>query len=344
MYSQPDKMKPFVDPDFQQIVAYRQNAKASGSLPEPASALERRALVDPMLARALQSIPVPAPEEIVESKTEIKTSDGSATITVTRFATPEQRRAGAGGGSPAPAPAILYVHGGGMIGGSVEIWRPHCLRTTAAVGVQVFAVGYRLAPESPAPGPVRDCWAALAWLSAGAAPMGVDPARIVLWGESAGGGIAAGAALLARDAGLRPPLAKQVLVYPMLDDRTRFGEDWPLRDYLFWSERDNEMGWSALLGEDKAGREEADISIYDAPGRAGVEDLAGLPSTYIDVGSLDLFYREDLSFAQRLLDANVEVEFHSYPGVPHAFEALGPSAVLKTSLENRKRAVLRAVQ
>jgi acetyl esterase/lipase len=341
MNSQQDK-KPFIDPDFQQLFAYRRAAQASGSLPEPASVVERRALVEPMLARSLRSLPVPSSDEIIESRTEIRTKDGSATITVSRFATPKHRRGGESGQSLL-APAILYVHGGGMISGSVEIWKPHCLRNVEATGVQMFAVGYRLAPENPAPGPVQDCYSALEWLSANAESMFVDPAKIILWGESAGGGIAAGAAMMARDKKLRPSLAKQILIYPMLDDRVKFGDDWPLRDHLTWSEKDNVMGWSALLGEDKAGREEVDISIYDAPGRAVVEDLASLPSTYIEVGGLDLFYSENLSFANKLLQANVEVEFHSYPGVPHAFDALGPSSVLKRSLENRKRAILQVL-
>lgn len=334
--------KPFVDPDFRQLFAYRQAAQASDSFFLPSSALERRAVVEPMLARSLQSLPVPVSDEIIETRTAIRTKDGSATITVSRFGTSKHRRGG-GSGQPSLAPAILYVHGGGMISGSVEIWKPHCLRNVAAIGVQMFAVGYCLAPESPAPGPVQDCYAALEWLSANAESMFVDPAKIILWGESAGGGIAAGAALLARDNKLHPPVAKQILIYPMLDDRVKFGEDWPLRDYLTWSEKDNVMGWSALLGEDKAGREDVDISIYDAPGRAIVEDLARLPSTYIEVGGLDLFYGEDLALANKLLEANVEVEFHSYPGVPHAFDALGPSSILQRSLENRKRAILQVL-
>lgn len=342
MDSQEDN-KPFVDPDFRQLFDYRRTTQASGSLPEPTTALERRALVEPMLARSLQSLPVPSSDTIIESSTAIKTKDSSATIIVSRFATPKHRRGGESG-QPLLAPAILYVHGGGMISGSVEIWKPHCLRNVEATGLQMFAVGYRLAPESPAPGPVQDCYSALEWLSANAESMFVDPTKIILWGESAGGGIAAGAALMARDNMLHPPLAKQILIYPMLDDRVKFGEDWLLRDYLTWSEKDNMMGWSALLGEDRAGREEVDISIYDAPGRAVVEDLSRLPSTYIEVGGFDLFYRENLCFATKLLEANVEVEFHSYPGVPHAFDALGPSSVLKRSLENRKQAVLQVLR
>lgn len=341
MLSQEDN-QPFVDPDFRQLFAYRRAAQASGSFTLPTSALERRALVEPMLARSLQSLPVPTSDEIIESRTEIKTKDCSATITISRFATPKHRRGGDSGQSLL-APAILYVHGGGMISGSVEIWKPHCLRNVEAIGVQMFAVGYRLAPESPAPGPVQDCYSALEWLSANAESMFVDPTKIILWGESAGGGIAAGAALLARDNKLHPPVMKQILIYPMLDDRVKFGEDWPLREYLTWSEKDNVMGWSALLGDEKSGREEVDISIYDAPGRSTVEDLVRLPSTYIEVGGLDLFYGENLAFAGKLLEANVEVEFHSYPGVPHAFDALGPSSILQRSLENRKRAILQVL-
>jgi acetyl esterase/lipase len=209
-------------------------------------------------------------------------------------------------------------------------------RAVAAQGVQHFAVDYPRAPEHPAPASLEDCYAALQWLSAHARELHVDPARIVIYGVSAGGGLAAGVALMARDRGLSPPLAKQVLVYPMLDDRTHYPDDWPARPFLTFTAEDNVMSWDAYVGADKRGREDADVSIYAAPGRA--ENLEGLPSTYIDVGGLDLFRDENLRFAQRLAEANVEVEFHLYPGLPHGFE--NPQTWVTTrAVENRIKAV-----
>jgi acetyl esterase/lipase len=140
-------------------------------------------------------------------------------------------------------------------------------------------------------------------------------------GDSAGGGLAAGVCLLNRDRG-GPAIAQQLLIYPMLDDRPRPpGPE--LRPFLTWSYDDNVTGWSALLG-DAAGTE--DVAPYAAPARA--TDLSGLPPTYIDVGDLDLFRREDMSYASRLADTGVPTELHVHPGCPHAFDQLAPSAVV----------------
>lgn len=226
-----------------------------------------------------------------------------------------------------------------MICCTVEIFAPEIARSVAAQGVQHFAVDYARAPEHPAPAAVNDCYAALEWLSAHAREMHVDPARIVVFGDSAGGGLAAGTVLMARDRGLTPPVAKQVLVYPMLDDRTRYPDDAPIRSFLTWKAEDNAMGWDAYVGADRRGREDADVSPYAAPGRA--ESLEGLPSTYIDVGGLDLFRDEDMRYAQRLAEADVEVEFHMYPGVPHGFEGAKGAWVVTKAMENRINAIQR---
>ena len=228
-----------------------------------------------------------------------------------------------------------------MVCCDVAMYRPMIRHYVDLWGIQVFAVDYRLAPESPAPGPVEDSYAALKWLSENARSMGVDPARLVLFGDSAGGGIAAGTAIMARDRNLSPPLAKQVLVYPMLDDRTigRYGPDWPVRGMLTFDDADNQLGWECYVGADRAGKADADVSIYAAPGRANVEDLVGLPRTYIDAAGLDLLRDEDLAYAQKLLDANVEVEFHLYPGVPHGFESSVTPGVVARASENRRRAI-----
>lgn len=204
-------------------------------------------------------------------------------------------------------------------------------------GIQQFAVDYPRSPEHPAPAAVNDAYLALEWLSAHAKEMYVDPARIIVLGDSAGGGLAAGVVLMARDKGLTPPVAKQILIYPMLDDRTHFPVDWPVRPLLTWKAEDNVMGWDAYVGADKRGREDADISPYAAPAR--VKSVEGLPSTYMEVGGLDLFRDEDMEYALRLTKANVEVEFHLYPGVPHGFEGAIGSWVADRALENRVRAL-----
>ncbi|KAJ4417922.1 hypothetical protein N0V82_005879 [Gnomoniopsis sp. IMI 355080] len=328
------------DPEFAETTAPFRTALASirKSLPhpDPKTALELRANTEVLIRTTFPHI---EDDGILKETAHTVTSFDGVSITVTRWAT-EAHNAPLGPSEP-PRRAVLHIHGGGFITGSVKDFSPMVKRDVLSWDTQVFAVGYRLAPENPAPGPVEDCYAALAWLSAHAAEFGVDPARIVIVGPSAGGGVAAGLALVARDRRLSPPVAKAVLVYPMLDDRTigRYGEDWPVREFLMWTEPQNAIGWRAYLGEERAGRADAEVSVYDAPGRASVKDLVGLPSMYIDTGSLDLFRDEDIAYAARLVEANVQTEFHLYPGVPHAFESAGTPGVVKAALENRRRAI-----
>jgi acetyl esterase/lipase len=221
-------------------------------------------------------------------------------------------------GAEQPGSAALYLHGGGMIFdwerlGPLydEVVRGY----VAASGVPMLVVDYRVAPEFPHPTPVEDCYAALRWLYGHAADLGVDQARLAVMGDSAGGGLAAGVCLLARDRG-GPPVAAQLLIYPMLDDRTRAAG--PAGSTLLtWSYDDNVTGWGALLGD-------TDPDGYAAPARA--QDVTGLPPTYLDVGGLDIFAGEDVSYAQRLIAAGVPVELHVYPGCPHAFDLLVPDA------------------
>ncbi|OBB46617.1 alpha/beta hydrolase [Mycobacterium sp. 852002-51961_SCH5331710] len=233
-----------------------------------------------------------------------------------------------------PGSAALYLHGGGMIFGLEHIGRIYDLAVrdyVAASGVPMLVVDYRVAPEHPHPTPVEDCYAALCWLATNAAALGVDPDRVAVMGDSAGGGLAAAVCLLARDRG-GPAIAQQILIYPMLDDRAAT-PDSSLLPYLTWTYDDNVTGWGALLGAE-AGSES--VSPYAAPARA--TDLSGLPDTYLDVGDLDIFRNEDISYATRLADAGVPTELHVYPGCPHAFEALARSAgVSKRALSDRVR-------
>jgi acetyl esterase/lipase len=221
-----------------------------------------------------------------------------------------------------PGSAVLYLHGGGMILGLEHLGVVYDLAVreyVATSGVPMLMVDYRIAPEHPHPTPVEDCYAALRWLVDNAATLGVDPARIAVMGDSAGGGLAAGVSLLARDRG-GPAIAQQLLIYPMLDDRAQT-PDPQLLPFLTWTYDDNVTGWGALLGE-SVGTDT--VSPYAAPARA--TDLTGLPDTYIDTGDLDIFRDEDVAYARRLSDAGVPTELHLHPGCPHAFEALAHRA------------------
>jgi triacylglycerol lipase len=222
-------------------------------------------------------------------------------------------------------PALLHIHGGGYIIGSADMGVATDQTYASRLGAVVVSVDYRLAPETPYPGPIEDCYAALAWLFDHAKDLGVDPDRIAVTGESAGGGLAAALALLARDRG-RYRIAFQHLVFPMLDDRTVIREDpSPLHGQYVWTPHSNRFGWSSYLGQPAGG---PDVSPYAAPARA--TDLSGLPPAFIVCGALDLFLEEDMEYARRLIRAGVPTEFHVYPGAPHAFMMVPDAWVSKT--------------
>jgi acetyl esterase/lipase len=231
-----------------------------------------------------------------------------------------------------PGSAVLYLHGGGFYGSLMPIHDSMVREYVNATGVPMLVVDYRVAPEHPHPTPVEDCYTALCWLADHAVELGVDTDRVGVMGESAGGGLAAGVALLARDRG-GPPLAQQILVYPMLDDRT-VGPDPQLpAEYLLFDDADNRTGWGSLLGSRLHG---SDVSPYAAPARA--TDLSGLPDTYIDVGVLDILRNEDIGYARRLMQAGVPTELHVIPGLPHGFEVAAPNAsATKRVIANRLR-------
>lgn len=223
-------------------------------------------------------------------------------------------------------PALLHIHGGGMIIGSASGMQHGPAEYALKLGIPVASVEYRLAPECPFPGPQEDCLAGLKWLAVNAAALGVDPARIGVIGESAGGGLAAAVAQMARDTG-GPEIAAQFLVFPMLDHRTG-GPDcvWRNRSTgeFIWTRESNRFGWEALQGD--YGADDARKGWF-SPSLA--EDLSGLPPTWIGTGSLDLFLDENLDYARRLIDAGVTLELHAYPGAIHAFQAVAESALAK---------------
>ncbi|OYW92187.1 MAG: arylesterase [Caulobacterales bacterium 32-67-6] len=237
-----------------------------------------------------------------------------------------------------PLPCILHIHGGGYVAGAAADNEAVHRTLAADLACCIVSVEYRLAPETPFPGPVEDCYAALAWVFANAEALGVDRGRIGLMGESAGGGLAAGLALLARDRG-DYLLAFQHLIYPMIDDRTCVSADpHPYAGAFVWTPQANAFGWRALLGHE-AGLD--GVSPYAAAARA--TDVSGLPPTFIATGALDLFLEEDLAYAQRLLRAGVPVELHVYPGAFHGFQWAPEAGVSQTAARDSRAALARAL-
>jgi triacylglycerol lipase len=223
-------------------------------------------------------------------------------------------------GRATPAPAMVWIHGGGFVIGQAANEDLVCHRLAAEAGCVVASVDYRLAPETPAPGSVHDCYAALRWVHENAGPLAVDTARVAIGGPSAGGGLAACLAILARDRG-EFPVSFQLLIYPMLDDRTAstVGPG-PYVGEFIWTPESNQFGWRALLGSEPGS---ADVPPYASAAR--VESVAGLPPAYISVGSLDLFAEEDIDYARRLVRAGIPTELHVYPGGYHGFN-MAPDA------------------
>lgn len=220
------------------------------------------------------------------------------------------------------SPAYLHFHGGGFVMGTPEMRHASSIVLAAALGCVIVSVDYRLAPENPFPAGIEDGYTALTWLYTNASGLGIDPQRIAIGGESAGGGLAAALAQLARDRG-KVPVCFQLLIYPMLDDRTAMPTyHHPYAGQFVWTKANNHFGWSALLGQEP-GTE--NISSYAAPARA--EDMNGLPPAFIAVGALDLFAEENLDYARRLIRSGVPTELHIYPGAFHAFEMIADASV-----------------
>jgi acetyl esterase/lipase len=301
----------------------------------PATPIDIAALLDPEIAAVLAAMPidlgallggltddnVASAREVLGAMPVPELSDGversdHAVDGATGVSVRVHRPKGATG----PLPCVYWIHGGGLVLGTnvgddarFDSW---CQRLDC-VGV---SVEYRLAPETPYPGPLDDCYAGLAWVHAHAAELGIDATRIGIGGASAGGGLAAGLALLARDRG-ELAVAFQLLVYPMIDDRqlTR-SSHWvdPI-----WPPSANTYGWTAYLGEAKGGHH---VPVYAAAARA--TDLAGLPTTLIAVGAIDGFSDEDIDYAVRLRHAGVPVELHVYPGAPHGYDSLAAESTI----------------
>jgi acetyl esterase/lipase len=235
-------------------------------------------------------------------------------------------------------PAFLHIHGGGYVVGMPEMSDARNRELAVETPCVVVSVDYRLAPESPHPAPVEDCYAALKWMHANADQLGIDPRRIGIGGESAGGGLSAALALLARDRG-EVPLVFQLLIYPMLDDRTcSLSAPHPFAGEFLWTPQTNSFGWTSLLGRPPGGE---GVSPYAAAARA--ESLAGLPASFICTGALDLFLEEDMEYGRRLLRAGVPTEMHIYPGAFHGFNMVAEADVSKRFERDYRAALRRAL-
>jgi len=229
-------------------------------------------------------------------------------------------------GAAGPLPAVYGIHGGGFVLGSPDVDHAWNLMLCRELGALVVSVDYRLAPEHPFPAPLEDCYAGLCWLAKNTTELGVRPDRVALWGDSAGGGLAAGLALLARDRG-GPAVCFQHLCSPALDDRLQTPSARLFTDTPVWNRRNARLSWEAYLGYGVPGT--AGVSPYAAPARAGVIELSGLPPAYVSVMEFDPLRDEGIDYARALLAAGVPVELHLIPGTFHGAWAVEHAAVIR---------------
>ena len=235
------------------------------------------------------------------------------------------------------APAVLTIHGGGFIIGSVEAEHAGSALMALGAGAVVVSVEYRLAPEHPYPAALHDCYAALTWLHAEAGALGVDPSRVAVAGASAGGGLAAATALFARDRG-GPALCFQMLQIPELDDRLDTPSMRAFTDTPLWSRPLAVKSWAAYLGQ-LAGS--PDVPAHAAPARA--EDLSGLPPAYVSTAENDPLRDEGITYALRMLQAGVSVELHQFPGTFHGSALVTTAAVSRRAQEETGVVLRRAL-
>lgn len=311
-----------LDPEIGAVLSPVLAATAEQAPPPVGDTASRRAAFSTMMRGAAAAFPVADDVEHVD----VVVDRGPAGAVPARW----YRRRGS-----TPGAAVLYAHGGGMIAGSVEEFHPVVADYVARTGVPMLSVDYRIAPEHPHPTPVEDCYAALVWLAGHAVELGVDPARVAVMGESAGGGIAAAVALMARDR-RGPAVAHQLLIHPMLDDRTTVPEP-EIAPFLLWSWDDNRTAWQALLGGVAGG---PTVPEYAAPARM---DVAGLPPAYVEVGELDIFRDEAITYARRLARAGTSTELHVRPGCPHEFDQVAPHADVAGRARDDRHRVLRGL-
>lgn len=303
MSAQRDRLDPASREPLEQLLA----AVPGGfnAIPDIA---ERRAFVRQLLQTMTADIP-PNDQVVTEERT-IPGAPGDPDVAV-RVYTPAQA-------TGTLLPGILYIHGGGMIIGDLDGEHLRAEMLCQLTNTVVVSTDYRKAPEHPHPAQVNDCYAALTWMSAHVDELDIDPARIAVYGGSAGGNLAIATTMMSRDKG-GPTISFLMAPYPMLDPRNETASSREVTEVGIWDRDGNIEAWGWFLGGQ-------DPDAYAAPATAA--DLAGLPPTFIDVGEMDLFRDEDIAFVARLLQAGVPTEFHVYPGAYHASEVFAPEAEL----------------
>lgn len=234
-----------------------------------------------------------------------------------------------------PTPALVWSHGGGYVMGKPELDDVLCAQCARESGITVVSVDYRFAPRYPFPAGLEDSYSALKWVVSHSQELGIDSRRVAIGGESAGGGLAASLAQLAHDRQEVKPVF-QLLVYPMLDDRTVLRTDVGDNSHPLWNKKSNRFGWESYLGP-KCGA--AGVPEYAVPARR--EDLSGLPLAWVGVGTADLFHDEDMAYARRLEECGVECETCVVPGAFHGFDIVAPKAPVSRGFRKSQVAALK---
>lgn len=308
----PDLPRPPFDPELAEVLEFMVRGTIS---PEDIEAARAPGAI-PLAESWTEGRPV-----TIEDRTVTGYDGGEITVSVLR------RTDHADGG-----PAVCWIHGGGMISGSRLQGLDAIVDWVERYDAVAVTVDYRLAPEHPDPVPVEDCYAALVWFAGQAEELGFDPERLMIAGGSAGGGLAAGVALLARDR-RGPAIAAQLLLCPMLDDRDATVSTRQMDGAGNWDRGSNRSGWGALLG-DRYGTD--DVSPYAAPARA--KDLSDLPPTFLDVGSAEVFRDEIVAYASAIWAAGGDCELHVWPGGFHGFDGVVPGAAVSRAARAAREA------
>jgi len=305
--------------------------------------------LDPELRVVVEQIPVldltdlaAARESLAELYAQINTGEANPRVTSSDHTAPGRE------GNPdvmvrvfrpvtasGPLPCLYWTQGGGYVLTAPDMDDQFCEEIVERHSCVVVSVDWRRAPEHPFPAPAEDCYAGLAWTVSNAEELGIDATRIAIGGHSSGGGSTAGLALLVRDRG-EFTVAHQLLIYPMLDDTDTTPSSHLVTDPEVWNRTSNEIGWRGYLG-DTYGTE--DVSPYAAPTR--MKDLTGLPPATVLTGELDLFVDEDVTYAQRLMQAGVSTELHVYRGAHHGFDRMVPQAAVSQRFIADRDAALR---
>lgn len=230
-----------------------------------------------------------------------------------------------------PKGVLLWVHGGGYIIGKAWQDDAYCATLVKELDIMVVSTYYRLAPKHPFPAALNDCYASWSWLLSNSTKLGIQNLPIVIGGESAGGGLAASLVQRLHDEnGIKP--AGQLLIYPMLDDRTAACRDLDKPKHMIWNNKSNYFGWSSYLNQLPGSN---DIPLYSVPSR--YDNVKGMTKTWIGVGLLDLFLAENRTYAKKLKAADVECELLEVPGAVHGFASFLPDAPVSRKFINSQK-------